>query len=282
MYDISDKKIKKGLTLYLIVTILGIIYLFDGIFNFISFKIIQKNATYEIQAEKIDVQKKDIFDLFAYYKTVHYYVLNDKEYVCKNSMFAKYLGPSNNLTVYYNYNKPSQCYTEDIWIDSFNGLLDSILIGGIFALLGIINIMPIREKKKMIKYLNQYGKLVKNVPYYRNIKYRSDDMTPRTGIIIHCKLPSGEYIRFSQDDISGTKYYDKGGFVDIVYDPYNYEIYYASEEINRVDGNHDDDFQKTDKEELEQLRRYSRTKDDEIYYKNKKKIEKIKKIIFRK
>ena len=275
MYDVNLTKLNKEYVKYAGVLIFGILMLLLAIYIVVSLKKINNNTTNYVEVNNYEKTREDFLFGSYKYKIKYYYKLNGNEYVCKKTHYDKYIIPTRDEKVYIkDFKYPEKC-TDDFTLTTYSlSLLAIVYIGALCFGLSIVNYKPTKNKLNDVKELMNNGVLVKNAPYYKNIISRRKNGDPFVGTVIHVKTPSGEYIRFSP--LYGTvKYFDKGGTVDVLYDPNNYENYYVAKEINRKDGNKESDYFHSTKEELEKLRRYSFEIYEELYYRNKKRMKKI-------
>lgn len=279
MYDVSLRKLTKEYIRYTSVLILGILILVFAIYSGINIKNIDNNTTNWVEVNKYEKNGEKYTFGRNKYEVKYHYKIKGNDYVCKKTYKTKYWKPDKSEKVYINdFNHPEKCIDYETLglISMLNFAL--VYVGALFIGLSFVNYKPSKNKLNDAKYLLNNGVLVKNAPYYKNITSRALNGDPVVDIVIHVKQSSGEYIRFSQTNRE-VKFYAKGGTVDILYDPSNYENYYVAKEINRIGGNLDSDYYQSTKEELEKLRRYIFENNEELYYRNKKKMKSIAKRI---
>ena len=278
MFETNLKKISKEYNKYVIVIIVALIMMSISICVILNINAISDNTTNYVKVDKFEKTRED-FILGTYkYKTKHYYKINGNEYVCEKTLIVKYRTPSKDEEIYIkDFNKPEKCLDSDTLGLYLVWFVPIIPIGILFIGLSLVNYKPEKERLKSVKYLLNNGILVKNAPYYRNVIKRKRNDDPIIETVIHVKSTSGEYIRFLAD-YEITEFLAKGGTIDIIYDPDNYENYYTAKEINRIGGNRESDYQQTTEEELEKLKRCN-LEEEIIYYTNKEKVEKNIKVI---
>ena len=275
MYKVNITKLTKDYNRYAGVLIVGLLMIVYGIYMGINIKTITNNTQNYVEVDKFEKTREDyIFGAYKY-TTKHFYKINDKEHVCEKTLISKYWNPEKSKKVYIkDFNHPEECMNDDIIGLYGLAIFSMFLVGAIFTALSLANYKPSKEQLKDAKYLVNNGILVKNAPYYRNITSRRRNGDPVVQTVIHVKSPSGEYIRFSAP-FKFAKFLEKGGTVDVIYDPDNCDNYYVAKEINRISGNQESDYQKSTEEELDKLRRYKFEYGEILHYRNKQKVEKI-------
>jgi hypothetical protein len=117
------------------------------------------------------------------------------------------------------------------------------LPGG-FMYIGYSHIKNVNKRIKIVKHLNQYGKLVKGIPY--KLEYTGMSVNGRSVMkpVVNYQLPNGQLIRLEGDPRHDFKERDEDGLVDMLIDETNPEFYYIDLEINRYSGNRKEDYYK--------------------------------------
>lgn len=108
-----------------------------------------------------------------------------------------------------------------------------------------VGIREIYKGSKMIKrveYLNNHGKLLKNIPCH--IEYREDPQThvPDPIIVVECVLSDGSEIALKSDPDFIPIVKDQRRKIDLVIDVNNPSYYFLGFNINRIGGNREYDF----------------------------------------
>ena len=93
-----------------------------------------------------------------------------------------------------------------------------------------------------MKHLNQYGKLVKGIPYKLETTGMSVNDYPVLKPVVNYQLPNGQFVRLEGDPRHDFKESDSDGLVDMVIDEVNPEWYFIDFEINRYSGNRKSDY----------------------------------------
>lgn len=241
MYNINTKNVKKGKRFFLIFFVVGVFFfiIMGGIIisNYISLgKLDSETISKSVEIKShVDDEGKTM------YSPIYYYRVNGVEYSCGSNVSSNINPGTQNKTVYYDSKNPSNCMTEYSKSVS-NIFLPFMLIPIICIAVAVINFRKINKRVKIIKELNQKGKLIKNLPY------RLEDTRMRiNGIPIHrpvvnYTLPSGSTVMLYGDARHDGKSFDADGMVDLVIDENNPENYYIDFEINRLSGNLPQDY----------------------------------------
>lgn len=255
MYDIDLKNVKKSGSSLIFVILIGLLFAGIGIGMFVS-QVAKKNRmNSEVEAYKVDIDEHYDSDSGTMYSPIHYYRVDGVEYTCTGGGSTSSITSSmEDETVYYNSSNPSDCMTD--YSKSSNNLFFLIftLLGGLAAGVGFNNVFKSRKRIKMIKYLNQNGMLVKNLPYYMEDTNVSINNHIIQRPVVDYRLPSGSTIKLYGDGRYDRKYRDEDGFVDLLIDPNNFNNYFIDFEINRLSGNLDSDYYKPTEEELSRMK----------------------------
>lgn len=119
-----------------------------------------------------------------------------------------------------------------------------IITGGLFILISLIKMLKLIKKRSIMKQLNEYGKLVKNLPYTLKgtTQIGTSEGTQLYCMVAEYQLPDGNIVKFVSDpqyDIQ-TDFSDR--LVDVVYDENDPKKYFVDFEINRLSGNLPNDY----------------------------------------
>ena len=254
MYDINLKNIKKGNSTFIFVLVIGVIFFSIGVFMFVSQLMDFKRMDAQVEAHfvKINSHRSDDSTM---YNPVHYYNVDGVEYTCSgNASSSSVTSKMNDKTVYFNSNDPSDCMTD--YSKSSNNLFFIVfsILGGIAIVISICNFVKTSKRIKVVKYLNQNGKLVKNLPYRMentNVKYNNRIIARP---VVDYRLPNGSIVKLKGEGRYDFKYRDDDGFVDLLIDPNDFNLYFVDFEINRLNGNLASDYYKPTQEELSQMK----------------------------
>jgi hypothetical protein len=241
MYDIYLKNVKKGRFFFYIFLLAGIFFFCLLVSTFIFNTIRLKTLDSSIMSSSVDVYSYTNEDGDIMYKSIYYYNVDGREYKCSSSVSTGFEPIKENKTVYFDSNNPSKCVTEDSKSMGFLWLL-ALLIPIVFIITGIVGILKINKRLKLIKELNKNGKLIKNLPYRLEDSNFSVNNVPLQKPVIDYTLPNGITITLYGDTRHDKKYYDSDGKVDLIIDENNPENYYIDFEINRLSGNLPNDY----------------------------------------
>lgn len=244
MYDINFKNLKKGKLTYLIPLGAGIFFLILML-GVLIFNINKSNKMDKsVLTTNIIVKEDYDSDDDITYSPVYYYEVKGESYVCKSKSSSSTYPDTSKGLVYYNSEDPTECMTE--YDKSGNGILLLFLILPLtFIALGIVMIIKTNKKIKLVKELNNSGKLIKNIPYTLIPSGMVVNGRTINKIAINYQLSSGTIITLYSDPRYDNKEYDNDGKVDLLIDPNNIENYYIDFEINRISGNLPTDYNQT-------------------------------------
>ena len=165
MYDINTKNVKNGKKIFLFFLIVGIIFMI--IIGKVVFSNILKYKSLDasILSTKVEINSYYNDEGTLLYEPTYYYNVNGKDYFCTSSTSSSINPGTNNKTVYYDSKNPTNCLTE--YSKSNNiFLLIFMILPIIFIFIGIINMIKINKRVRIINELNQKGKLIKNLKYH--------------------------------------------------------------------------------------------------------------------
>ena len=243
MYDINLKNVKKGYGFYSTFLIAGILF-FIILGGILGWSIYYKSTLdASILSESVNVRTYTDDEGTTMYYTTYHYKVNGKEYTCKSKSSSSIYPKAINKEVYYNSKKPENCMTQSD-VGSNKLIMIIMIIPIISFLVGFININKIRKRVKLIKELNNRGKLVKNLPYRMESTGMSVNGIEIMKPVVDYVLPSGEMITLYGDPRHDKQYTDADGMVDLIIDENNPENYFIDFEINRLTGNSDKDYYK--------------------------------------
>lgn len=248
MYDISMKNVKKGKNFFLIFFVVGVFFfiLMGGII--ISSYVTLNSLDSETISKSVEIKSHINDEGTTMYSPIYYYRVNGVEYTCSSNASSSIHPGTENKKVYYDSKNPANCMSD--YSKSTNTIfLPFMLLPIIFIIISVINFRKINNRVKIIKELNQKGKLIKNLPY------RLEDTGMRVnGVsiqrpVINYILPSGSTITLYGDPRHDGKAFDADGMVDLVIDENNPENYFIDFEINRLNGNLPQDYFNQNQEE---------------------------------
>ena len=255
MYDVDLKNVKKGGSVFILFVVIGFIFSGVGVSMFVSTLVKKNSMDSEVEAYKVDINEHYDSESGTMYSPTHYYRVNGVEYVCSGGGSTSSITKSmKDETVYYNSNNPSECLTD--YSKSSNNLFFILFgsIGGLIAVIGIKKMINAHKRVKIVKYLNQNGQLIKNLPYYMEDTGVSVNDRRIQRPVVDYRLPSGSVIQLRGDGRYDHKYRDADGFVDLLIDPNDFNNYFIDFEINRIGGNLDSDYYKPTEEELARMK----------------------------
>lgn len=247
MYDINTKNLKKGIFEHFTFLVFGIIFIAlifgDTAIQFIKHLSMDSKAIgarAELPNEGNIKEGKDFNALF-------YYKVNGHEYFCyKKETYSSAKYYDSNAIIEYDSKNPSKCMVEYEKI-SIADIIVLLIISSIpltLIVVSVINMIKLRNRVRIVKILNQNGKLIKNLPY----------KLERTGIkiygkrmhkpVINYSLPDGKVLELEGDLRYDNKLSGDDEFVDLVIDESNPQNYFIDFEINRLTGNLQGDYYK--------------------------------------
>lgn len=240
MYDIDINYIKKGKKFYGTFLIFGLIFLaiFSIFFLQDKIKIFYMDSSVVSSRVEIKVHERKGNTL---YSPVYYYKVNNKVYSCNSNIYSKVKPEIKNKRVYYDSKNPSYCTINNNTFKNITYLLFLILPVS-FTLLGLINIIKINKRIKVILMLNKKGKLIKNIPYKMEETGISVNNVPILRMVIDYTLPSGEEVILYGDPIYDSKNINNDELVNLLIYEDNPKNYFIDFEINRLSGNLPEDY----------------------------------------
>lgn len=241
MYDINIKNVKKGRRFYYIFLLAGLLFLIILGSVFISSIIKAKKLDATVLSTRVEVRSHIDDEGSTMYSPVYYYEARGESYSCGSNSSSSINPGNENKLVYYESSNPSNCMTE-YSKSSNNWLLLVMLLPIVFIVVAIININKVNKRIKIIKELNQKGKLVKGLPYRLENTGVEVNNVPIQRPVVDYILPNGNSITLYGDGRHDRKTYDADGMVDLLIDDANPENYYIDFEINRINGNLKEDY----------------------------------------
>lgn len=247
MYDINTKNLKKGIFEHFTFLVFGMIFIVlifgDTAIQFIKHlsmdsKTIGTRA--ELPNEGNIKEGKDFNALF-------YYKVNGHEYFCyKEETYSSTKYYDSNATIEYDSKNPSKCMVEYEEISIADIIILLIISSAplILAIVSVNNMIKLINRIRMAKWLNENGKLIKDLPY----------KLERTGIkiygkrmrkpVINYSLPDGKVLELEGDLRYDNKLSGDDEFVDLVIDENNPNNFFIDYDINRLTGNLPTDYYK--------------------------------------
>ena len=241
MYDINIKNVKRGKGNYIAFLIAGIVFL--GLFGGIYYSNIsdEKRMDAQTMSTKVEINTKRDSDGEIMYSPIYYYEVEGKEYTCSSNMSSNLKPSTQNKEVKYNSSNPEDCLSD--YTKSGNKyLLIALLLPVLFITIAIFGMIKINKRIKKINALNQYGKLVKNLPYRMEDTGTVVNNVPIQRPVVDYPLPSGSTITLYGDPRNDRKFADSDGLVDVIIDENDLTNYYIDFEINRLTGNLPQDY----------------------------------------
>lgn len=117
-----------------------------------------------------------------------------------------------------------------------------VIIPIICIYISTYNILKINKRIKLIKELNQKGKLIKGLKYHLEDTGMSVNDVHIKKPVVYYTLPNGVTLTLYGDPRHDRKEMDSDGLVDLVIDENNPENYFIDFEINRLSGNLPQDY----------------------------------------
>ena len=143
------------------------------------------------------------------------------------------------LGLLYNQSLSSEMLKENPYI-----MLIFVAIASIFIIIALLQLIKLLKHRSVMKQLNNYGKLVKNLPY--TLKEVAQIGTSN-GHKLHCmvaeyQLPDGQTVKFVSEPQYDIRVDYSDNLVDVVYDENDPSKYFVDFEINRLSGNLPSDY----------------------------------------
>lgn len=241
MYDISLKNLKKGRLLPIIFILGGIV--FSIIVSFFPYLIVHNNNEYDesTMSTKVEVTPYRDNEGNKRYSQIFYYEVDGKEYSCNSGISRNYAPSTKNKKVYYDSTWPSSCLTTPEKSISYIFLIFILIpIRGIYV--GVRDLKKVNKKIKEVIDLNQYGKLVKNLPYKLEDARVFINNVQLKRIVVDYTLPDGSRTTLYGEPRYDKKYIDDDMMVDLIIDENDPSKYFIDLEINRLTGNLESDY----------------------------------------
>lgn len=236
MYDISTKNLRKGYGFYSIFLIAGLFFLSIIVISTIYQYNIQNKLDSSVMSKSVRIRSYNDEGITMYSPT-YYFIVNNKEYICKSDSSSSIEPERNNTRIYYYSSDPAICMTEKYSVIDFITLIYSIIpIVSIY--IAVKNINKINKRIKAVKELNYKGKLIKNLDYELGFTGMSKNGVHIQLPIVNYTLPNGNTITLYGDPRHDNKLSDADGKVDLLIDESNPDNYFIDFEINRIDNNY--------------------------------------------
>lgn len=241
MYDINIKNVKSGKKFYLLFLLVGLFFfILLGALIISKYKKLSTLDSSTVSTNII-IETSTDSDGDTYYSPTYYYRVKGQKYKCESSSSSTIKHSTKNSIVYYNSKNPKSCMTE--YSKSENKILIiALLVPITLILMSVIRMIKINKRIKLIKVLNQKGKLVKNLPYHLENTGMSINQKQIKKFVIDYILPSGNHLTLSGDPRYDMKTADADGMVDLIIDESNPNNYFIDFEINRLTGNLPEDY----------------------------------------
>lgn len=241
MYDISTKNVRKGKGFYYIFLAAGLLFLIILcavlILSYSRLKSLDSTTT----STRVIINSHEDDEGNLLYSPTYYYSVDGEEYLCKSNVSSSIRPGAENKKVYYDSKNPSKCMTE--YSKSSNKfLLIFFILPLVFIIVAVVNIRKVNKRVKLIKQLNENGKLVKNLPYHLENTGMVVNNIPIQRPVVEYTLPNGSTITLFGDPRNDRKSFDSDGMVDLVIDENNPDNYFIDFEINRLTGNLPSDY----------------------------------------
>lgn len=243
MYDIDTKNVRKGKKIYYIALAVGILFLIIFGYVYIS-SIIKKNSLdSQTRSYRVEINEYENSDGDTMYSPTYYYRVNGSNYSCPSSTSSSYVPDTRNGVVYYDSKNPARCMNE--YSVSSNRFTFIFLFFSIISIgLSVFGFIKIKNRLRVIKELNEKGKLIKGLPYHLENTGTVINDVPIQRPVVEYTLPSGTDITLYGDPRNDYKLADSDGLVDLLIDENNPSNYYIDFEINRIGGNLPTDYNK--------------------------------------
>lgn len=236
MYDINTKNVKKGKNIMFIFLAFGIFFFIVILYVYI-FNINKLNSLdSSVLSSSVDIKSHVNDEGNTMYSAVYYYEVNGKQYSCGSSSSSSMSPSTENKTVYYDSNNPSNCMSESAKKDNYI-ILAFLLLPILFIVIAVLGIRKVNKRVKAIELLNQNGKLIKGLSYRLENTGTVVNNVPIQRPVVDYTLPSGSVITLYGDPRNDKKLSDADGKVDLLIDENNPNNYYIDFEINRLTGN---------------------------------------------
>jgi len=235
MYDINTKNVRKGRRFHFIFLLAGLIFL--GIMGSVLVSSYTKLNSLDSKTKSTRVVvNSHAGDDTTLYSPTYYYTVDGKQYTCTSDSSSSTNPGTSNKTVYYDSKNPEICMTEYSKSNNYFFLL-FIILPLAFITIGLVNMIKVSKRLKLIKELNKTGKLVKNLPYHLEYTGMSVNDRQIQKPVVEYPLESGSIITLQGDPRHDQKGSDADGLVDVVIDENNPDNYFIDFEINRLSGN---------------------------------------------
>jgi hypothetical protein len=245
MYDISTKKVRKGLPFFGVFFVVGVFVGALLIYLMIGQAIANGNRNKHVTSTSVEIEEVYGDNSDVYYKPVYVYTVGGERYTCRDGSAYSMRPSVENQTIYYEESNPSNCSinTSDALGSRTALIFIFIFLPGLFITISTVNIIKIFKRIKIIKQLNKTGKLVKNLPYHLAETGIEIGNSTIFKMVVDYHLPDGHTVHLEGDPIYNGQTDDADGLVDLVIDEENPEKhYYLDFEINRLEGNRKDDY----------------------------------------
>lgn len=232
MYEINYKNTKKGYMLGTIFIIISIVLLI--IFGLIMLSGVIKKSKLDsvIEATKIDENCHLDDEGETMCSPIYHYIVNNIEYTCKDNFSSTERVSADLNKVYYDSTNPNNCVTDYSSNISFIKII-VLVIPIILFIVGIFQNIKVSKKVKKMKYLAEYGTLIKNLPYRMeptNMMYNNERLF---AINVEYTLPDGSVVKLVGDPRFDYAKSDSDGLVDLLIDPANPDNYYIDFNISK-------------------------------------------------
>lgn len=226
MYDINYKNLKRSRLLGLPFLLVGLV-LFTA-FMFVTFQGHIKKQKFDSQIKATSIEGNCHTDSDGDYlcSPVYIFEVDGIPYSCHTSFSSSSKPKSNQDTVYYDSNDPTNCVTEyEARIDPIALFASAFCL--IFVGLGIGIIVNGQKKINKVKYLAQNGTLYQGLHYEMIPSNITVNNVPLLAPTIDFTLPNGVTVKLVGEARHDRKFQDGDGLVDLLIDlndPSNYFI----------------------------------------------------------
>lgn len=204
----------------------------------------KKAYAYKMEVyESYESSNDDSTDKRLYYKPTYYYLINGKEYECESKIAEEDEPKTEDNLVYYKSSDPKICMTQ--YEDKSRYFTISViaeLVFGIIISFMSIKIIKLVKKMKLIKELNENGKLIKNIPYRLINTGISKNNKNIYSPVISLKNTNGQIIELVGDPRFDYIDSDNDNLVDLLIDINNPKNFFIDFEINRLSGSTAQDY----------------------------------------
>lgn len=232
MYNLNYKNTKKGYFFGGIFLITGLIIFIVMLFLIFGVMINKSKMDSRVEAYHIEENWYTDSEGDKLAKPTYYYNVNGEEYKCQVNISSSRGVKDNQKTVYYDSLDPNKCVTD--YTPSPVALMYIVcLIPIIFIIIGARHIIKVNKNIKKMKYLAQYGTLIKGLPYMMEETNLSINGAKLFAISLDYTTPSGIILHLVGEPRYDRRFNDEDNLVDLLIDMNDTSNYYIDFNIER-------------------------------------------------